>query len=55
MTYKIVNPRIGEPGTEFVPDEGVNVDALIEAGFIIEGDKHNKKSAKTEETISQGD
>jgi hypothetical protein len=34
--YKIVSPRLGTPGDEFTPDEGTNIDALIEHGFIIE-------------------
>ena len=34
--FKIVSPRIGTPGDEFTPDEGTNIDALIEHGFIIE-------------------
>jgi hypothetical protein len=34
--FKIVSPRIGTPGDEFTPDEGTNLDALIEHGFIIE-------------------
>jgi hypothetical protein len=34
--YKIVSPRIGTPGDEFTPEEGINIDALIEHGFIIE-------------------
>jgi hypothetical protein len=34
--YKIVSPRIGIPGDEFVPVAGVNLDALLSGGFIIE-------------------
>jgi hypothetical protein len=34
MKYKVISPRVGEPGTEYVPVEGVNIDALIEGGFI---------------------
>jgi hypothetical protein len=34
--YKIVSPRVGTPGDEFVPVAGVNLDALLEHGFIIE-------------------
>jgi hypothetical protein len=34
--YKIVSPRVGTPGDEFVPVAGVNLDALIAGGFIIE-------------------
>jgi len=43
--YKIVSPRIGTPGEDFTPDEGTNIEALIEHGFIIESEK--PKTAKT--------
>jgi|694.fasta_scaffold65538_4 hypothetical protein len=36
MTYKILNPRIGTPGDEYIPRPGVNIDALLNAGFIVE-------------------
>jgi hypothetical protein len=45
MTYKIVSPRVGTPGDEFVPGEGVNIEALIAGGFVV--DTVAKKSAKT--------
>jgi len=34
MKYEIISPRVGEPGAEYVPEDGVNVDALVEYGFI---------------------
>jgi hypothetical protein len=37
--YKIVSPRVGTPGDEFVPVAGVNIEALLEHGFIIEVEK----------------
>jgi hypothetical protein len=37
--------RIGEPGTEYVPEEGVNLDALIEGGFI--------KASKTSKAVEK--
>ena len=43
--YKIVSPRVGVPGTEYVPEEGVNIEALIAGGFVV--DTGAKKSAKT--------
>lgn len=52
MSYKIVSPRIGEPGTEFVPDPGTNVEALIAGGFIVD-DTKTKKPAKTETTTEE--
>jgi len=45
MTYKIVSPRVGTPGDEFVPGEGVNIEALIAGGFVV--DTAAEKSAKT--------
>ena len=45
MSYKIVSPRVGTPGDEFVPSEGVNIEALIAGGFVV--DTAAKKSAKT--------
>ena len=36
MTYKILNPRVGTPGDEWIPRPGVNIEALINGGFIIE-------------------
>ena len=34
MKYIIVSDLVGEPGTEFVPGECINVEALIQGGFI---------------------
>lgn len=42
---KIVSPRVGVPGEVFVPEEGVNIEALIAGGFVV--DTAAKKSAKT--------
>lgn len=33
--YTIVSPRVGTPGEEYTPREGVNIDALLQGGFII--------------------
>ena len=41
--YVIVSERVGIPGEAFTPDEGVNVDALVQHGFIKQA---GKKSAK---------
>jgi len=43
--YKIVSPRLGTPGEVFVPEEGINLEALIAGGFVV--DTAAKKSAKT--------
>jgi hypothetical protein len=44
--FKIVSPRIGVPGDEFVPIAGVNLDALIAGGFIIEVGTEKPKTRK---------
>ena len=45
--YIIVSPRLGTPGDKYEPAEGVNVQALINGGFI-STDKP-KKSSKVKE------
>jgi len=42
---KILSPRVGVPGEAFVPEEGINLEALIAGGFVV--DTSAKKSAKT--------
>jgi len=37
--YTIVSARVGTPGEEYTPAKGVNIDALLEGGFIIETTK----------------
>jgi len=46
-TYTVISELVGEPGTEFIPEEGINVEALIEGGFIKSDSK--TKTAKTED------
>ena len=41
--YVIVSPRIGTPGDPYEPQDGINVDALVEAG-LISTDKATKSS-----------
>jgi hypothetical protein len=47
--YEIISPRVGEPGAEYVPADGVNVDALVEYGFI----KPKTKSKKSTEEVTE--
>jgi hypothetical protein len=42
---KIISSRVGVPGEAFVPEEGVNLEALIVHGFVV--DTATTKSAKT--------
>lgn len=43
MKYIIISELVGTPGDVFVPGEGINVDALIEGGFI-KAEKQNNKT-----------
>jgi hypothetical protein len=45
--YVIISPRLGTPGDKYEPADGVNVQALIDGGFI-STDKP-KKSSKVKE------
>lgn len=48
MKYAITHEAVGEVGTEFVPDNGINVQALIDGGFI----KSTSKATKSDKTIT---
>ena len=48
MKYTITHEAVGEVGTEFVPDNGINVQALIDGGFI----KSPSKATKSDNTIT---
>ena len=47
MKYTILSPRVGTPGDEYVPLEGVNIDALVAGGFIEQSTVKVLKGAKT--------
>ena len=47
VDYVIVSPRVGTPGAPFVPPPGVNVDALIDGGFIKAAPKPAKSGKMT--------
>ena len=32
--YTIISPRLGTPGDQFIPEESVNIDALLDGGLI---------------------
>lgn len=32
--YTIISPRLGNPGDPYEPQEGVNIDALLDGGLI---------------------
>lgn len=48
MKYTITHEAVGEVGAEFVPNDGINVEALIEGGFI----KSTSKANKSDKTIT---
>ena len=51
MLYKIISPRLGEPGTEYDAEgaaaNGINVAALVEGGFLEQSTNETAKPAKT--------
>jgi hypothetical protein len=51
MPYKIISPRLGEPGTEYDGEgaaaNGINVAALVEGGFLDQSTNETAKPAKT--------
>jgi hypothetical protein len=48
MIYTITSSKLGIVGDPFIPDEGINVAALLSGGFIVEQSTPKpKKPAKT--------
>jgi len=51
MPYKIISPRLGEPGTEYDAEgataNGINVAALVAGGFLEQSTNETPKPAKT--------
>jgi hypothetical protein len=50
--YIIISPRIGTPGDVYEPQEGINVDALVEAG-LVSTDKPKKSSKVKAEPVEE--
>lgn len=50
--YIIVSPRIGTPGDPYKPADGINVDALLDAG-LISTDKPKKSSKVKAEPVEE--
>jgi len=55
MAYRIISPRIGALGAIYEPSEGINIDALLAAGFIEEIATSSPKSARTKTTTEAPD
>ena len=45
--YRVVSDKVGTPGDEFIPEEGINVEALLEHGFI-ESTTSKKSTSKVD-------
>ena len=48
--YEIVSERCGKPGAPFIPAPGVNVDALVQFGFI---KPKSRQTKKTKEEVTE--
>lgn len=48
MKYIIQSEKVGKIGDEFVPTEGINVDALLEGGFISTAGEIKSSKVKSE-------
>jgi hypothetical protein len=46
MKYIVVSDLVGKPGDEFIPEEGTNVEALLDGGFIKADNKKAKESSE---------
>lgn len=46
MKYVIASDLVGTIGDEFIPAEGINVEALLEGGFIKESHTANKNKSE---------
>lgn len=46
MKYIIISDLVGTPGDVFVPAEGINIDALLEGGFIKAEKQQNKEKSE---------
>lgn len=44
--YIIVSDLVGTPGDEFHPEDGINVEALLDGGFIKAESKSKKESSE---------
>ena len=46
MTYLVISPLVGEPGSVFTPKAGINVDALLAGGFIVAAEVSTETTPK---------
>ena len=50
MAYVIVSPRLGKVGDAYEPADGINVEALIDGGFIKSTSKSTKSDKPSKDT-----
>jgi hypothetical protein len=50
MAYVIASPRLGKVGDAYEPKDGVNVEALIDGGFIKSTSKSTKSDKPSKDT-----
>ena len=50
MAYVISSPRLGTVGDAYEPEDGVNIEALIDGGFIKSTSKSTKSDKPTKDT-----
>ena len=50
MAYVIASPRLGKIGDAYEPADGINVEALIEGGFIKSTSKSTKSDKPSKDT-----
>jgi len=51
MKYTILSSRVGTVGTEFVPDDNTNIEALLTHGFIkSDGPASDSTASKSDKT-----
>jgi hypothetical protein len=47
VKYIINSPKVGTVGDEFEPAEGINIQALLDGGFIVEESTDKPKKSPT--------
>jgi len=50
MTYVIASPRLGTVGDNFIATDDLNIEALIDGGFIKSTSKSTKSDKPTKDT-----
>ena len=50
MAYVIASARLGTVGNAYEPEDGVNIEALIEGGFIKSTSKSTKSDKPSKDT-----